>query len=84
MRGSFVAFVAIFLIYSLEMMGGAEGKPQPQPEPQPEPGYGPKDPCYPEPSYMCVYFPVPFKGCRKDKRTVCGGTYDNGTCCRDL
>ena len=58
------------------MMGGAEGKPQPQPEPQPEPGYGPKDPCYPEPSYMCSYFPSPFKGCRKDERTQCGGPYD--------
>ena len=38
-----VLFVAFFLMISLEMMGGAEGKPQPapQPAPQPQPAPGP-------------------------------------------
>ena len=43
--GSIVSFIAIFLIISLEMMGGAEGKPQPQPEPQPGPIQETLPPC---------------------------------------
>ena len=35
MKGSFVAFFAIFLMISLEMMGGVEGKPEPEPQPEP-------------------------------------------------
>ena len=50
MKGLLVSFVAIFLMISLEMMGGTEGKPQPgpqpapapQPQPQPAPGPLPK------------------------------------------
>merc|ERR1712024_354668 len=43
MKGSLVSFIAIFLVISLEMMGGAEGKPQPgpQPAPAPQPAPGP-------------------------------------------
>ena len=32
MNGRLVSFIAIFLIISFEVMGGAEGKPQPHPE----------------------------------------------------
>ena len=38
MKGCLVSFIAIFLVISLEMMEGAEGKPQPGPEPEPQPG----------------------------------------------
>ena len=43
MKGRLVSIIAIFLIISLEMMGGAEGKPQPgpQPAPAPQPAPGP-------------------------------------------
>ena len=37
MEGRLISFIAIFLIISLEMMEGAEGKPQPGPQPQPGP-----------------------------------------------
>ena len=37
MKGCLVSFIAIFLVISLEMMEGAEGKPQPGPEPEPAP-----------------------------------------------
>ena len=34
-KGRLVSIIAIFLIISLEMMGGAEGKPEPGPQPAP-------------------------------------------------
>ena len=37
MKERLVSFIAIFLVISLEMMEGAEGKPQPGPEPEPAP-----------------------------------------------
>ena len=37
MKGHLVSTIAIFLLVSLEMMGGAEGKPQPGPQPAPAP-----------------------------------------------
>ena len=35
MKGLLISFIAIFLLISLEMIGGAEGKPQPGPQPAP-------------------------------------------------
>ena len=37
MIGRFIPFLAVFLLLSLGMMGGAEGKPGPRPQPQPQP-----------------------------------------------
>ena len=81
MRGSFVAFVAIFLIYSLEMMGGAEGKPQPQPEPQPGPAPQPwgesytteRIPWWKKRKTACGSWCMvpPFRNCRLNGEEVC-------------
>ena len=49
MKGLLVSFIALFLLISLEMMGGAEGKPQPEPQPAPAPGPGPAPLPQPQP-----------------------------------
>ena len=39
MNGRLVSFIAIFLIISVEVMGGAEGNPKPNPYPGPLPSW---------------------------------------------
>ena len=52
MKGHLVSTIAIFLLISLELMGGAEGKPQPGPQPAPAPAPGPKPQPAPAPNFL--------------------------------
>ena len=73
MKGRIVSFIGIFLMISLKMMGGAEGKPQPQPQPEPQPEPEPL-PQYTTPKPPCGYWcrtPKYNYNCRYKGKSVC-------------
>ena len=61
MKGHLVSLIAIFLLISLEMMGGAEGKPQPGPQPAPAPEPAPEPEPGPAPLPEPAPLPAPWR-----------------------